>query len=164
MIQTVNVLFSAAIWGCVSLCTSVHAYEATAGKILDGDSFRIQYGRKTETIRLYGIDCPEYRQDGWRQAKKLTSAFIKNQYLDIRPLDIDRYGRTVALVYVQGRLLNAELIAQGWAWFYRRYCHTQPLCRQLDSLERDARTHRKGIWAKKSPVPPWVWKRRNRQF
>nr|WP_321468753.1 thermonuclease family protein [uncultured Desulfobulbus sp.] len=162
MIRSASILFCVAAWGIVSLCASVYAYEATAGKVLDGDSFHIHHGRKIETIRLYGIDCPEYRQDGWRQAKKLTSRLIKNQYLEIHPLDVDRYGRTVALVYVQGRLLNAELVAQGWAWFYRRYCHAQPVCRQLDGLERDARAHRKGLWAKTSPMPPWIWKRQTR--
>lgn len=41
-----------------------------------------------------------------------------------RPKDKDRYGRTVALVYIQdGGCLNQELVRNGFAWAYEQYCH-----------------------------------------
>lgn len=143
------------------LHSSAMAYEAVVTHILDGDSFRVRRGDTTETIRLYGIDCPEYRQDGWQGAKKMTTALLGRYSLEIQPMDTDRYGRTVALVRARGRLVNAELVRNGWAWVYRRYCRAQPLCRQLDDFEQEARRDRRGIWRKKKPVPPWVWKRRS---
>jgi endonuclease YncB( thermonuclease family) len=138
----------------------LYAYEAVVTHVLDGDSFRVRQGRQIQTIRLYGIDCPEYRQHGWRQAKQFTKRVLARQRLTIHPMDVDRYGRTVALVYVDGRLLNADLVSYGWAWLYRRYCHAQPLCREFNQLEQNARAGKKGIWQKKKPMPPWVWKRK----
>ena len=135
------------------------ARDGVVTRVLDGDSFRVRVGRTTETIRLYGIDCPEYRQSGWQQAKKRTNALVRGHRVGIQPMDVDRYGRTVALVSVDGHLLNAELVRTGWAWVYHRYCHAQPLCRQMETLEREARHNRRGIWQEQHPIPPWVWKR-----
>ena len=145
----------------VGLSSPVEAYEAVVVRVLDGDSFRVKHGGRTEEIRLYGIDCPEYKQAGWKEAKKMTQRLINKRRIEISPMDTDRYGRTVALVRAQKLLVNAELVAAGLAWTYHRYCHVQPLCRQFDKLEQDARSSRRGIWEKKSPVPPWVWKRKN---
>jgi endonuclease YncB( thermonuclease family) len=136
------------------------AWDGRVTKVLDGDSFRVRHGRTITNIRLYGIDTPEYGQTGWQRAKQKTSALVKGARVSIQPMDVDRYGRTVALVSIGGQLLNAELVRGGWAWVYPRYCHAQPLCRQMKILEKDARTYRRGIWQQKHPVPPWVWKHR----
>jgi len=159
MIRNIGFIVNVGLLLFFVLCRPLQAYEAVVARILDGDSFRVRHGRSIETIRLYGIDCPEYRQEGWQQAKKMTQALLGKGPIDIQSMDVDRYGRTVALVHAQGRLINAELVASGWAWLYRRYCHAQPFCRQLETLERDARLHDRGVWAQKRPVPPWVWKR-----
>jgi endonuclease YncB( thermonuclease family) len=136
------------------------AWKGVVTRVLDGDSFQVRYDRSTKDIRLYGIDCPEYRQTGWTQAKKATQNLVRNRWVDIHPMDVDRYGRTVALVRVEGRLLNADLVRNGWAWVSPRYCHAQPLCRQLTAWQKQARQERRGIWREKQPVPPWVWKQR----
>lgn len=159
MIRNIGLILSTSLFLLFELCTPLRAYEVVVSRVLDGDSFRVRHGRSIETIRLYGIDCPEYRQDGWRQAKKMTQKLLGRRSFDIQPMDVDRYGRTVALVRAQGHLVNAELVGSGWAWLYRRYCHAQPLCRRLEVLEQDARQYRRGIWGEKKPVPPWVWKR-----
>lgn len=155
--MVVNICLVLFLGWCSPLC----AYEAVVIRVLDGDSFRIRHGRTVETIRLYGIDCPEYRQDGWLAAKKQTTALLGKGLIDIQPMDVDRYGRNVALVQAHGRLINAELVGGGHAWLYRRYCRAQPVCRQLEALEREARKHRRGIWKNRKPVPPWVWKRQH---
>jgi endonuclease YncB( thermonuclease family) len=42
--------------------------------------------------------------------------------VDVEPVTTDRYGRTVAFVRVGDLLVNEELIRQGLAWVYTRYC------------------------------------------
>jgi hypothetical protein len=40
----------------------------------------------------------------------------------VRPIDTDRYGRTVAeVVLPDGRSLNHELVRGGMAWWFRKY-------------------------------------------
>jgi micrococcal nuclease len=53
-------------------------------------------------------------------------------------VDVDRYGRTVALVAVGTRLVNQELVWQGLAWVFTRYCY-RPICEEWTKLEAEAR-------------------------
>ena len=136
-------------------CGTVLAWEGVVTRILDGDSFQVRQGRNTMTIRLYGIDCPEYQQPGGQRAKKLTSALVKGRRVEILPMDTDRYGRIVAVVRFGGMVLNGELVRSGWAWVYPRYCTSPALCNQWQAWEQEARRSRQGIWREASPEPPW---------
>ena len=71
---------------------------------------------------------------------------------------IDRYGRTVGVVFVDGQNINAELVKQGMAWVYREYNKD----RALDELESKAREKKLGLWLDKKPIPPWEWRRGRR--
>ena len=77
---------------------------------------------------MYGIDTPERGQAFGTKAKKFTSDMVFGKVVEIEPVDIDRYGRTVALVAVFKRLVNEELVNAGFAWVYTRYC-TLPFAR-----------------------------------
>jgi micrococcal nuclease len=138
--------------------SSAIAWEGTVTQVLDGDSLRVNQGCQIVTIRLYGIDTPEYGQAFWQEAKETTRDLVQGKHVTVEPLDTDRYGRVVALVGVRGRSVNGELVRLGMAWVYPHYCKAQPLCRSLEELERAARAQKLGIWKDSRPVPPWVWK------
>ena len=138
------------------------AWEGTVTRVLDGDSLRINQGGQIVTVRLYGIDSPEYGQPLWRVAKDAASHLVQGKNVTVEPFDTDRYGRIVALVGVRGRSVNGELIRLGMAWVYPHYCKAQPLCRNLEELEQAARVRKLGIWKDRNPVPPWVWKHSKR--
>ena len=135
------------------------AWEGVVTGTPDGDSLKVKRGRRLVNIRLYGIDSPEYGQSCWQEAKGLTRALVLGKRVDIEPLDTDRYGRIVALVRCQGQLLNSELVRQGLAWVYPWYCRAQPLCGDMQAMERAARKEGLGLWRERAPLPPWVWKR-----
>lgn len=145
----------------VELCGTAMAWEGVVTRIQDGDSFQVRQGRRTQTIRLYGIDCPEYQQPGGQRAKKLTSSLVKGRRVEIFPMDTDRYGRIVAVVRLGGLVLNAELVRLGSAWVYPRYCTSPALCRQWQAWEQEARRSRLGIWRDAHPEPPWQARSRN---
>ena len=142
------------------LCGTALAWEGVVRRIQDGDSFQIRQGRSIQTIRLYGIDCPEYQQPGGLRAKKLTSSLVKGRRVEVLPMDADRYGRVVAVVRLGGVVLNAELVRLGHAWVYPRYCTSPGLCRQWQAFEQEARRLRLGIWRDAHPEPPWQSKSR----
>lgn len=77
----------------------------------------------------------------------------------LRTMDKDRYGRIVALVWSNDRLINRELVRRGWAWVSPKYCLVQPLCTELANLERSARRQGRGLWQEHKPLSPWQWKR-----
>jgi len=138
------------------------AWEGTVTRVLDGDTILVRHQGETITIRLYGIDCPEYGQPYWQEAKGAVQDMVLGKKVRIESMDTDQYGRTVGLVGVRGGLVNAELVRQGMAWVYTRYCTQQSLCRSLRDIEDAARMNRVGLWRDRKPAPPWVWKHSRR--
>jgi micrococcal nuclease len=139
-------------------CLPAYAWEGYVTGVLDGDSLRVKKGRRVNEIRLYGIDSPEYGQSYWQEARSLARELVLGQIVNIKPVDTDHYGRTVALVWHQGKLVNSELVRNGLAWVYPRYCQTQPLCSDMKTLEEAAQKQRLGLWREKSPMAPWLWR------
>jgi len=62
----------------------------------------------------------------------------------------DRYGRTLAYVYLEdGTFLNAEIIRQGYGFAYTRFPFAY--LEEFRALEREARDARRGLWAEEAP-------------
>jgi endonuclease YncB( thermonuclease family) len=114
-----------------------------------------------EKIRVYGIDCPEKRQAFGSKAKQATSTLVFGKVVEVEPVNVDRYGRTVALVTVGTTLVNEELIRQGLAWVYVQYCE-RPVCEKWRQVEAAALVRKRGLWADPSPVPPWEFRRQEK--
>ncbi len=64
---------------------------------------------KAERVRLWGIDCPEKAQAFGQRAKQFTSSKAFGKTAKIEVHDVDRYGRTVGQVFINGKSLNEEL-------------------------------------------------------
>ncbi len=139
------------------------AWQGKVVRVLDGDSIVVKRGGRLYEIRLYGIDTPEYKQPFGKQAGRVTRKMINKKIVDIKPMDVDRYHRIVALVTFNGQLVNRELVHRGIAWLYPRYCKKQPLCRELRAEEQQARAQHFGLWAAANPLSPSQWKRRNKK-
>ncbi|HHD63926.1 MAG TPA: thermonuclease family protein [Desulfobulbaceae bacterium] len=139
------------------------AWHGYVVKVLDGDSIRVQRAGRVYEIRLYGIDTPEYKQSFGKKAGQLTRKKIWRKTVFVEPMDVDRYGRIVALIRSDGHLVNRELVRDGAAWVYPQYCKRQPLCRDLKEEENRARLERLGLWKEENPISPWKWKRLNRK-
>ncbi|MGX9726010.1 MAG: thermonuclease family protein [Candidatus Electronema sp. VV] len=153
------------IIGAVLLCllplaSTAYGWQGQVVKVSDGDTLQVQQGREIVKVRLYGVDCPEKRQNFGRQAMQFTEQFLGGT-VEVETVDRDRYGRTVGLVSSGGKLLNRELVREGHAWFYAAYCRKQPLCTELRDLEERARKRKAGLWQEKRPLPPWEWRQRN---
>lgn len=116
--------------------------EPITGKVVsvaDGDTITISENGTERKIRFYGIDCPEGDQQFGQQATKFTSALVSGRKIEIKKMDTDRYGRTVAIVYADGVNLNEQIVAQGYGWMYRQYCK-ESFCQdwlQLESAAKD---------------------------
>ncbi len=129
-------------------------------RVVDGDTLDVDRVR----VRLHGIDAPESAQrcraSGrlWPCGQEATRALARR--IGSRPVaceerDRDRYGRVVAVCTVAGRDLNRWMVAEGWAFAYRRYS------RAYVAAESRARAARRGIWRGEA-VAPWDWRRGKR--
>ncbi len=130
------------------------AWSGEVTKIHDGDTITVS-GTK---IRLWGIDCPEYKQDYGREATEFVRHLLPlGATVEVEDVARDRYGRTVAIVSYQGDTVQADLLRAGLAWVYGRYYRERG--GNWPEIEAEAKAARRGLWKDEEPTPPWEWRR-----
>ena len=67
----------------------------------------------------------------------------------------DKYKRILGNIYLDGRWVNKEMVAEGWAWHYRYFSSD----RELAKAEAAAKEAKKGLWADADPIPPWEFRK-----
>ena len=127
----------------------------TLSKCVDGDTAKFLINGKIYKTRFLAIDTPETKHPKKKEepfgreastytCKKLTTAKkIQLEYEDNNKED--KYGRLLAWVFVDGDLLQAELIEKGYAkvaYIYGDYKYTNLL--KLE--EKMARVNKRGVW------------------
>lgn len=106
------------------------------------------------------IDAPETAQDYGKQAKERLQALLPiNTPVSMRTVDTDRYGRTVAELFSQGRNINLSLVDSGHAVAYRQYLSNCDRDAYLDA-EVIAQQNRLAFWSLANPVMLWDFRRR----
>ncbi|MBD1851183.1 thermonuclease family protein [Leptolyngbya sp. FACHB-711] len=74
--------------------------DSVVGWRVYGDTLRVRTGSQTATIRLAYVDAPEQDQTGGDAAtQRLKDILPSGEKVQLRVVDIDRYGKTVAEVY-----------------------------------------------------------------
>ena len=159
-------LISASLVLVFVLLSPALALDHINGKVVhiaDGDTITVLSDKKEYKIRLYGIDTPERGQPFGKKAKEFTADMAGMKKVVVDPMDKDRYGRIVGLVYIDGdgECLNEEILRAGFAWVYRYYCKAK-FCNKWLKIEKWAQEKEKGLWRDKNPVPPWDWRRGKR--
>jgi endonuclease YncB( thermonuclease family) len=140
----------------LTVAAAAEDFRAPVVGITDGDTITILRNGRPEALRLHGIDAPEKGQAFGNLAKRFTSGLAFGRSVTVRVRGRDRYGRTIADVFLpDGRNLNQEVVRAGYAWWYRRYSADQ----RLAVLEADARVTRRGLWSDPVPQPPWEWRK-----
>ena len=90
----------------------VNPYE-TVYKIADGDTFILENNK--QAVRLFGIDAPEMDNCYGPESYSRLSQLLKKKQVQLKEPLVDKFGRIVALVYVNGKLINETLIKEGYA-------------------------------------------------
>ena len=137
MKQTLRILTSVFILTILSACLPARQ-TTTATRIVDGDTIKVMFMDKEESIRLIGIDTPESRinkktkRDAKRSEQDIETIIAMGKrataYVEslVKPGDLiaiefdvqqrDRYGRLLGYVYLSnGNMLNEEIVKAGYA-------------------------------------------------
>lgn len=145
-----------------SASAQVEPGQTFTGKVVsvtDGDTYDVRRSEGGKvTIRLYGVDAPESDQPYGRAATKTARRYVGGKSVRVTVEDIDRYGRAVARISLQGGDLGAMLIRDGMAWHYDRYAPNET---EYARLEQQARNANRGLWSRPNPLPPWEWRDRS---
>lgn len=150
----------------------IRIIEGIVSKVSDGDTIHVTDNLGTKVkVRLYGIDAPETPKGnkktgriskpgqpyGEEALQALNSKIYRKQVkLEIKA--IDQYKRSVGIVWLDGKDINREMVAEGWAWAYRQYLD-RPHASEYIQAEEQARGKRLGLWQQNNPQPPWEFRR-----
>lgn len=109
------------------------------------------------TVRLRGIDAPEKDQPYGSESRESLKEMVQGRTVDLEVKDIDRYGRVVSYVWVEGINVNLEQVKRGLAWSYREFLD-RPYAGEFYEAEKEARSKHLGLWTQRNPIPPWEWR------
>lgn len=93
---------------------------------IDGDTLVCDH----QKVRLTNVYAAELNEPGGRAGKQRLRAMIASGEVTLRPFGTDRYGRTLAEVYVNGRRIEQSDIGpragRGARWRYDRHVTRVP--------------------------------------
>lgn len=164
MVHFTRILLLAA----AAISSAVVFAETVTGRVVavaDGDTVTVLDSTNTHwKIRLSGIDAPEKKMPFGQRSKQSLSDKVFNKVVTVEYSKRDKYGRTVGKVLVDGVDANLEQIKAGLAWHYKKYEKEQAIEDRLTYAEEEekARAAKKGLWADANPVPPWDWRKQQR--
>jgi len=140
--------------------TILKGYQAV--KVSDGDTLNVQkvengkFVGEVMKIRMFGIDAPEKTQDYGIESKQALEKLVNGKTLEIEEKNRDRYGRTVAVVYVNGKNVNEEMVKNGNAWWYQEYDKKDT---KMQAYQENAKKNKLGLFEKRGYVEPWNYRK-----
>lgn len=134
--------------------------EAEVERVVDGDTVVLWLDGQRERLRLIGLNSPEsadprrpvecFGVEASNKAKALLSGQLVLLESDPTQGERDPHARLLGYLWLEdGRLVNLEMIAQGYAY---EYTYNAPYRYQtlFQDAEETARTELRGLWAPES--------------
>lgn len=113
-------------------------------RVIDGDTVVLKGGQR---VRYIGIDTPEEGRPYYLETKEENKRLVQGKKVSLE-YDVekaDKYGRTLAYVYVGGLFVNAELVKNGYAMIYT-FPPNVKYAKTFLALQQEARTAKRGLW------------------
>lgn len=126
--------------------------KAIVSFVYDGDTIELTDKRK---VRYIGIDAPEVN---WKkgnpqcfatQSAKVNQEMLKGQEIELAKdiSDVDKYGRLLRYIWIDGIFLNDFLLRQGYARLELIAPDTN-YSNQFKEAQKEARDNKRGLWQK----------------
>ena len=122
-------------------------------RVVDGDTAEIVLSGREVDVRFIGVDTPETVAPDQpvecfgRQASAYTESRIEGRTVRLE-FDVertDRYGRTLAYVWIGDELFNETLVTEGYA-LVTTYPPNVMYVDRFVSAQREAREAGRGLW------------------
>ncbi len=130
--------------------------------VSDGDTLTVLASNKQSyKIRLQGIDSPEKKQPFGQKCKETLMAQAINLTAEVEAYKLDKYGRIIAKVSVEGKDVALTQIQIGCGWHYSAYAKEQNPADQkaYAAAEQQARKAKRGLWKDKQAQAPWDFRK-----
>lgn len=137
--------------------------EVTFVKHVDGDTSKFKINGQVKTVRYLLVDTPETVKPNTpvQPFGKAASNYTKKALTNAHKIKLDydktgnkgdKYNRTLAYVYVDGKDLNEQLVKKGLARVAYVYKPNTKNEAKYLKAQNYAKSHRLGIWSKKGYV------------
>lgn len=142
-------------------------HQFTIVKIFDGDTIQVKgFGLKF-TIRLVGIDTPEFGKRGQKnqpyslQAKQKLTHLLQKKTISLKQYGMGKYNRVLAEIFVHETNINLEMVRSGLAEVYRGKRSKKFDAAPYFQAEKRAKQSRKGMWIQGADyTSPWQWRKK----
>lgn len=131
------------------------AIEVEVTSVIDGDTIKIMYEGKEETVRYLLIDTPETnhpslgKQPLGSEATEENKRIIESGDVSIE-FDVgdrfDDYDRMLAYIYVDGKSVQQQMLESGLARVAYIYEPNTRYVEEFEEVEQEARNAGIGIW------------------
>ena len=143
-------------------------------KCVDGDTAKFEKNNKVFTLRFLAVNTPETKspKKGVEFYGKEASNYTCNRLEKAKNIEIeydnksdrnDRYGRNLGWVFLDDKLLQKDLVENGYAkveYLYGKYKYVE----ELKELETKAKKAKKGLWQKESSSSTTSKKTKNKNI
>jgi micrococcal nuclease len=121
-------------------------------RVIDGDTFELSDKRR---VRYIGINSPEMTDTRSevrclaQKAKEADQKLIEGKEVELEKdvSETDKYGRLLRYVWIDGKMINEELMEEGWTQI-----DTYPPDVKYQTIflneEKEAKLNNLGIWGK----------------
>jgi micrococcal nuclease len=132
---------------------AVRSATGVVTRVVDGDTAHIEVGGRDLDVRFIGVDTPETVapdqpvQCYGPEASAYTTRRLEGERVRLE-FDVerqDRYGRTLAYVWVGDELFNETLVRDGYA-VVTTFPPDVRYVERFVAAQRDAREHGRGLW------------------
>ncbi|MBP9818150.1 thermonuclease family protein [Candidatus Shapirobacteria bacterium] len=111
--------------------------------VIDGDTIVTE---NKVRIRLRQIDAPELNFCGGEEAKNLLTSLVENKNVRVAENIIDTKGRPMAMIFVEGKSVNREMLQSGWV---RYHSDKTSETEELIKIWNEVREQKMGIFSQK---------------
>jgi micrococcal nuclease len=125
-------------------------------KVIDGDTIKVLFDGKEETVRFLLVDTPEIsdsRWDGPQPFALKAKDFIKDLLngktveLEVGISERDKYGRLLAYIWLEGESAQKLLLERGFARVAYVYVPNVKYVDEYREIQRIAQEKELGIWS-----------------
>lgn len=146
-----KIVFIIGLFFINSIYVYAESINVNLSKCVDGDTAKFIYNGEVITTRFLAIDTPETVSpnkpvEPWgKEASDYTCSLLMSAKTIVLEYDknsdkYDKYNRHLVWVFIDGKLLQTELIKKGFAkvaYIYGEYMYTQDLLREESIAEAD---------------------------
>lgn len=148
-------IFLCILAGCSIENDNSDFINAKVNRVIDGDTLNISIDGKEETVRLLLVDTPEtvhptkpvepYGPEASSYMKELLIGKKVNLELDVG--ERDKYGRLLAYIYIEEKMVNKLLLEKGLARVAYVFEPNTKYVDEFYEIQKQAQNKAIGIWS-----------------